>query len=1438
MRRAVVLLLLLGLMSGVSLLKAEGTGDIDPLTLAAIGFVVLTSFSAAELGNRLGLPRVTGYILSGLLLGPSMLDILSRPVVAEMRMFNTLALGLIATAAGLELDIGPIRAVGRTLLATVGAKVVLCMVAVGGTAWAMYAAFGMPSVQVEGAGMALALVFGALAIGTSPAIVLAVLRDGQATGRLSDLVLGAAVLKDVVVVVVLAIALALAAAITGGGGLDIQVLVDVGEELGASVLAGALLGVLLIVYIRFVNSEMLLFISAMVLVVAEVARALHLELLLVFIAAGFVVRNFSKHSHTLHKPLEMVSLPVFVVFFTIAGASVDLAGTLQILPLALALFAARLLAYWGAARIGGRIGGESQVIVDRAFLAYLPQAGVTLGLVGLAAARLPELAAAITSAGMAVVALNLLVGPVALKSALRMAGELAGSAPAAAPAPVAQDERVDAEPVAAPEPDDERESLESLASKALEDPELAKQMGALARDLGTLTSAAIEAHFANWALAVRRAAEAALQEGDDAALRRWAETPHADHMPGHAQRARGLFEAVRSRLRALPVEATVEVRDDELSARPDDRALVRWRRWRDRTRRLLRLRVAPRRVPLRLSARIALEPEVAALCLELVAAAARALGGVTETLVLRAHHRLTHEDARRQLGEVLDVATRRMRADARHSLARGLTRTAELWRKVGGPELPSGPLRYSQVRPQIRLSLQGLETQPERWRAGVAAGQRCLQLVVALSAVRGAGREAIAAHVTEPSLLALGGAGRIVADLRAALAALAPPSAGEGSGSAPRSNPGQTPALQDDAAARTSPLAGLQPGAERGEVVDSPGPTPAGGLSRRLLDRDLPALEALLHGLRASGSIHGVAVGLRRSLQSMPESCTALRAATPISTAATPEALQTRRIDFRGVATETLLHGLLPRLDARLEATARTLALAAPRMREAVDVALYALENRAGGEDTGTAPSGNDLSEAFARADRRLGMLQAELEAAADVMRRESEADASAAFDQLQSVAAGTDQGLSASDAAGTLASRVRERARALVAPQVAALRRAGTAITEIRKRVLASRLGVEWQARTARAPIDAIGMRRHAQRWSHISGLADSYQRLFEPRPVREHRLFTAHRDVLEALLTAEREWSTGGTGCPILLVGERGSGRTSMLNMCELELKVTRLLRLDPAASIRRDGLEAALALELGCRPQTNVILRALRSGRAAVLVDDLERWVKPASLDLAGLGRFLELVGRTRGSVLWIVATTPAAARLLSEVQPLAATFPQVVELKPLGHEALRTAVETRHRLSGRDLAYPNSLPARLFGRLSGHDDASLFFRVAGRSAGGNLTRAMITWLRAVEIGRDDVVRPSLPRALSLGLPPFSSLDPLQVTLLLCALRFGGVSPPRLESLLGVSLSVLSQHAAFLLAAGLLEPCAPPRDELQVPAALVGPVIQGLRELGVQP
>ena len=191
MRQIVVLGILLLAMMALKTLGVAQAGGV-PLFLASVGFVILAAHSAAEIAGRFRLPKVTGYIIAGVLLGPGVINILSISVVEDIN-------------AGLELHFDSLRRISKTLAATIAIKVGLLAILVGGGFFLVQNQFQIIQTGNSMADLALAMVFAALAIGTSPAIALAVTQEADAKSRMADLVLGMAVAKDVVVVLVLAL---------------------------------------------------------------------------------------------------------------------------------------------------------------------------------------------------------------------------------------------------------------------------------------------------------------------------------------------------------------------------------------------------------------------------------------------------------------------------------------------------------------------------------------------------------------------------------------------------------------------------------------------------------------------------------------------------------------------------------------------------------------------------------------------------------------------------------------------------------------------------------------------------------------------------------------------------------------------------------------------------------------------------------------------------------------------------------------------------------------------------------------------------------------------------------------------------------------------------------------------------------------------------------
>lgn len=419
MRRLIIIALLFLLMSALPFLQVVEDRPFHPKSLAALGFVLLAAYTLGEIASRLNLPKITGYIITGLLFGPYVINLFSVGVVEDLKLINRLAIGLIALTAGAEMKLESLKSVLRSLGWITLIKGLLILAVVTATIVAARPLIPFLVAAPISLTLAVGMIFGVLAIGTSPAATIAVINETQSRGRLSDLTLGVAVAKDVVMVVLLAIAISLARLFsTPGARFDPTMLVGVGEELLLSVAVGALLGVAIIAYIRLVHAEMWLFLIGVIFLNTFIAERLHLEVLLTFIVAGFVVQNFSKFGDRFIHPVEDLSLPVYVVFFSIAGAGLNLHALRQVWLVALILVLVRIAAIFAGSRIALGLAKESDDIKRHAWLSFISQAGVVLGLAIIVENSLPGLGGEIKTIVLGTLGMNLISGPIAFKFAL------------------------------------------------------------------------------------------------------------------------------------------------------------------------------------------------------------------------------------------------------------------------------------------------------------------------------------------------------------------------------------------------------------------------------------------------------------------------------------------------------------------------------------------------------------------------------------------------------------------------------------------------------------------------------------------------------------------------------------------------------------------------------------------------------------------------------------------------------------------------------------------------------------------------------------------------------------------------------------------------------------------------------------------------------------
>jgi Kef-type K+ transport system membrane component KefB len=425
-RRLVVLVLLIGGAVLLEPLRVPTEGVIAPRSLFLFGILLLTADTFGALAHDLGFPRLVGYLVAGLALGPSVLDVVPPGVLQDLSMMKQLAVGLIALLAGAELRIKDLVNRYRTIawvlaLQTAAVLLGLTVLILLLRPWVPF----LQGLEVP-AVLFVALLFAATLTVNSPMVTLALLTETRADGPLAKTTLGVVLVADVLVILIFTVAFSLAQANLGGATATApEILFMLLGEVVGSILAGALVGGVLTLYLRFVHRELVVFAVVVVFATAAAAQALHFELLLSLLVAGFLVENVAPvRAEPLVEMLHVMAVPVFVIFFAMAGADLRLQAFVALWPVVLTVALVRVGLVYAGTTAGARLGQADPVVTRYAWTGLVSQAGVALGLATIVADRLPRLGLAMQTMIVGIIAFNESVGPVLFRHGLDRAGEI------------------------------------------------------------------------------------------------------------------------------------------------------------------------------------------------------------------------------------------------------------------------------------------------------------------------------------------------------------------------------------------------------------------------------------------------------------------------------------------------------------------------------------------------------------------------------------------------------------------------------------------------------------------------------------------------------------------------------------------------------------------------------------------------------------------------------------------------------------------------------------------------------------------------------------------------------------------------------------------------------------------------------------------------------
>lgn len=394
----------------------------NPNVLVDLGIIVAIAYLVSKLFQRVGVPQVIGFMLVGIILGRSGFYFITKGMLLSLQPFVDLALGFIGFNIGREMELSLLRRGSREIMVILMFETLLAFTFVF---LGFYAYFGdRPT----------ALLFGALAAATAPAATVDVIWEYRARGVLTQTLLFILALDDIIGVILTRLMIAYTEATLTTGAISFARigLLALGE-IGGSLALGVILGWLVsnIVRIKHKKGEIIVLATASVLLCTGLAEMCELSPILANITFGAALANLSEEANHSFEEVEETATPIYVLFFVLIGASLDLSIIGAVLGISMMYVVLRSVGKFGGVLIGGRMVKAAPVVQKNLGLCLWSQAGVTLGLAMVIYSEFPVLGAAgqeLAELIIGVIAVSTLIvqilGPSGVKLAIKRAGEI------------------------------------------------------------------------------------------------------------------------------------------------------------------------------------------------------------------------------------------------------------------------------------------------------------------------------------------------------------------------------------------------------------------------------------------------------------------------------------------------------------------------------------------------------------------------------------------------------------------------------------------------------------------------------------------------------------------------------------------------------------------------------------------------------------------------------------------------------------------------------------------------------------------------------------------------------------------------------------------------------------------------------------------------------
>lgn len=388
------------------------------LVLAMVAGLLMT-----RIMKLFNLPNVTGYLVAGIIVGPYCCNFVNATSLAEISFISTVALGFIAFSIGGEFKLSTIKAIGgKVIVIAIVQAIVAVFMVMGGL-------FVLRAINPDLISVPSILVLSAISAATAPAATLMVVKQFKAKGPVTETLLPVVAFDDAIALMVFAVCFGLAKSLTSGAEISaISVVVRPLLEIVVSLAIGGAIGFVLSVVCRFFRSRAnrLGWMIACVLAGVGICELLELSSLLTCMMTGAVFCNMREDSVKILDGSERWTPPLFMLFFVISGATLDLAVIPQVGLVGIVYLVCRSIGKYAGAYGSALLMKTDKNVRNYLGITLLPQAGVAIGMATIVANTegFDEVAKSVVTVVLCATLIYELIGPVLTKWALAKAGEI------------------------------------------------------------------------------------------------------------------------------------------------------------------------------------------------------------------------------------------------------------------------------------------------------------------------------------------------------------------------------------------------------------------------------------------------------------------------------------------------------------------------------------------------------------------------------------------------------------------------------------------------------------------------------------------------------------------------------------------------------------------------------------------------------------------------------------------------------------------------------------------------------------------------------------------------------------------------------------------------------------------------------------------------------